>query len=108
MARHRPPGTRIQNVGFLVDGLVFHPGDAFTPPGGQVDTLLLPVHAPWSKLAEVIDYVRAVRPRYAVPIHDGLLNDVGIALVDGLLGERGPGIGARYRRVANAESIEVG
>jgi L-ascorbate metabolism protein UlaG (beta-lactamase superfamily) len=103
-----PDVPRILNVGFLVDGLVFHPGDAFTLPALPVDTLLVPVHAPWSKVAEVIDYVRAVKPRQVIPIHDGLLNDVGLALVDGLLGERGPGIGAEYRRVANAASIELG
>ena len=103
-----PDVPRILNVGFLVDGLVFHPGDAFTLPAQPVDTLLVPVHAPWSKVAEVIDYVRAVKPRQVIPIHDGLLNDVGLALVDGLLGERGPGIGAEYRRVANAASIELG
>jgi L-ascorbate metabolism protein UlaG (beta-lactamase superfamily) len=103
-----PDVPRILNVGFLVDGLVFHPGDAFTLPVQPVDTLLVPVHAPWSKVAEVIDYVRAVKPRQVIPIHDGLLNDVGLALVDGLLGERGPGIGAEYRRVANAASIELG
>jgi L-ascorbate metabolism protein UlaG (beta-lactamase superfamily) len=103
-----PDVPRILNVGFLVDGLVFHPGDAFTLPAQPVDTLLVPVHAPWSKVAEVIDYVRAVKPRQVIPIHDGLLNDVGLALVDGLLGERGPGIGADYRRVANAASIELG
>src|ERR1700694_4415197 len=103
-----PDIPRIPNVGFLVDGLVFHPGDAFTLPAQPVDTLLVPVHAPWSKVAEVIDYVRAVKPRQVIPIHDGLLNDVGLALVDGLLGERGPGIGAEYRRVANAASIELG
>ena len=103
-----PDVPRIVNVGFLVDGLVFHPGDAFTLPSQPVDTLLVPVHAPWSKVAEVIDYVRAVKPRQVIPIHDGLLNDVGLALVDGLLGERGPGIGAEYRRVANAASIELG
>jgi L-ascorbate metabolism protein UlaG (beta-lactamase superfamily) len=102
-----PDVPRIMNVGFLVDGLVFHPGDAFTLPTQPVDTLLVPVHAPWSKVAEVIDYVRAVKPRQVIPIHDGLLNDVGLALVDGLLGERGPGIGAEYRRVANAASIEL-
>jgi hypothetical protein len=68
----------------------------------------VPVHAPWSKVAEVIDYVRAVKPRQVIPIHDGLLNDVGLALVDGLLGERGRGIGTEYRRVANAASIELG
>jgi hypothetical protein len=91
---------------FLVDGIVFHPGDALTLPMRPVDTLLLPVHAPWCKLAEVIDYVRAVKPRRAFPIHDGLPNDFGRALVDRLLGESEPGIGPEYRRVANAETVE--
>jgi hypothetical protein len=103
-----PDIARITNVGFLVDGLVFHPGDAFTLPGRPVDTLLLPIYAPWSKIAEVIDYARAVKPRLAVPIHDALLNDLGLGLVDGLLGQRGPGIGADYHRPADGESIELG
>jgi L-ascorbate metabolism protein UlaG (beta-lactamase superfamily) len=102
-----PDAPRFVNVGFLVDGRVFHPGDAFTLPGQPIDTLLLPVSAGWSKLAEVIDYVRAVKPRQVIPIHDGLLNDIGLAMVDTLLGERGPGIGAEYRRVANGASIEL-
>ena len=41
-------------------------------------TLLLPVHAPWSKAAEVIDYVRAVHADQAYAVHDGLLNDTGL------------------------------
>jgi L-ascorbate metabolism protein UlaG (beta-lactamase superfamily) len=103
-----PDIPRITNVGFLVDATAFHPGDALTLPGRRVDTLLLPVYAPWSKIAEVIDYVRALKPRLALPIHDALLNDIGLALVDGLLSERGPGIGAQYHRPAAGESIELG
>jgi L-ascorbate metabolism protein UlaG (beta-lactamase superfamily) len=102
-----PDIPRVLNVGFVIDGLVFHPGDAFTLPERPVDILLLPVSAPWSKIAEVIDFARAVKPRLAVPIHDALLSEVGVALVDRLLGDQGPGIGAAYRRLAAAESIEV-
>jgi hypothetical protein len=36
----------IENVGFMLDGEVFHPGDAFTVPEDPVGTLLLPVSAP--------------------------------------------------------------
>ncbi len=39
------------------------PGDALTVPDGRVDTLPLPVHAPWSTVGDLIDYVREVAPR---------------------------------------------
>lgn len=102
-----PEVPRIGNVGFLVGGVVFHPGDAFTVPGEPVATLLLPVHAPWSKTAEVIDYVRAVHADQAYAIHDGLLNDTGLGLVGALLGERGPGTPTPFSRLAPGDSVDL-
>lgn len=104
-----PDLPRITNVGFLVgegDDAVFHPGDAFTLPGSPVDTLLLPLHAPWSKFSEVADYVREVAPRQAYAVHDGLLNDAGLGVYDRNLGPAGPGIGGTaYRRLTPGESV---
>jgi L-ascorbate metabolism protein UlaG (beta-lactamase superfamily) len=102
-----PEIPRIRNVGFLVEGRVFHPGDALTVPDVAVPTLLLPVHAPWSKIGEVIDYVRAVGAERAVAVHDGLLNETGLGVVAGLLGERGPGTSTPYTRLASGESLEL-
>jgi L-ascorbate metabolism protein UlaG (beta-lactamase superfamily) len=102
-----PDVPRVRNITFLVDSLVFHPGDSFTLPEQPVDTLLLPVYAPWCKIAEVIDFARAVKPRLALPIHDALLSDVGLSLVDRLLGPQGPGIGAEYRRLGANEALDV-
>ena len=102
-----PELPRVHNVGFLVAGRVFHPGDAFTVPGTPVPTLLLPLHAPWSKTAEVIDYVRAVEADQAYAVHDGLLNDTGLGVVGGLLGERGPGTPTPFARLAPGESAEL-
>jgi len=86
-----PDIPRITNIGFLVDGHVFHPGDALTVPEEPVATLLLPVHAPWSKISEVIDYVRAVGADQAFGVHDALLSDVGQGFAATILGEGGPG-----------------
>jgi L-ascorbate metabolism protein UlaG (beta-lactamase superfamily) len=75
---------RFHNSGYLVDvggTRVFHPGDAFTVPDDPVDVLLLPVHAPWSKVSEVIDFARAVGAGRSVAVHDGLLNDTGLTVV---------------------------
>ena len=102
-----PDIPRITNIGFLVDGQVFHPGDALTVPDEPVATLLLPVHAPWSKLGEVIDYVRAVDADQAYAIHDGLLNDTGLGFVGMLLGEGGPGTPTPYTRLTAGESVEL-
>jgi L-ascorbate metabolism protein UlaG (beta-lactamase superfamily) len=106
-AEVHPEIPRVKNVGFLVDGQVFHPGDALTVPDEPVATLLLPVHAPWSKASEVIDYVRAVHADQAYAVHDGLLNDTGLALVGGLLGERGPGTPTPFSRLAPGDSVEL-
>jgi hypothetical protein len=102
-----PEVPRVPNIGFLVDGQVFHPGDALTVPEEPVPTLLVPVHAPWSKVAEVIDYVRAVHADQAYALHDGLLNDAGLGLYAGLLGERGPGTPTPYSRLTPGESVEL-
>lgn len=71
----------VPNVGFAVDGNLFHPGDAFTVPDEPVETLLLPISAPWLKASEMFDYARAVQPRISYAIHDEILNANGIALI---------------------------
>jgi L-ascorbate metabolism protein UlaG (beta-lactamase superfamily) len=67
----------VPNVGYLVGGRLFHPGDAFTEPGQPVEVLAVPAAAPWLKVSEPIDYLRAVRPKVAVPVHDQVLSDAG-------------------------------
>jgi L-ascorbate metabolism protein UlaG (beta-lactamase superfamily) len=106
-AEVHPEIPRIANVGFLVDGLVFHPGDALTVPDEPVATLLLPMHAPWSRTADLIDYVRAVHADQAYAVHDGALNDIGLGMVTGLLGERGPGTPTPFSRLAPGDSVEL-
>ena len=64
------------NAAYLLDGgALLHPGDSFTVPETDVDVLAAPVDGPWLKLAEAVDYVKAVTPRVAVPIHEGETTD---------------------------------
>lgn len=99
-----PDIPRITNVGYLVDGSLFHPGDALTVPGRSVETLMLPVHAPWNKISEVIDYAREVKPRRTFDIHDALLTDLARPLYDGMLGRLG---GGGHSRLAPGESTDL-
>lgn len=99
-----PDIPRITNVGYLVDGSVFHPGDALTVPDQPVETLMLPVMAPWSKISEVIDYVREVKPRRAIDVHDALLTDLARPIYDRQIGALG---GTDHRRLTPGDSTEL-
>ncbi|MEV0476854.1 MBL fold metallo-hydrolase [Streptomyces prunicolor] len=100
-----PDIPRITNIGFLVDdGRVFHPGDALTVPDHTVETLMLPVMAPWSKISEVIDYVREVKPQRAYDIHDALLTDLARPIYDMQIGALG---GAEHLRLAPGEAADL-
>ncbi|MCX2750026.1 MBL fold metallo-hydrolase [Arthrobacter sp. MI7-26] len=93
----------VENNGYIVDGLIYHPGDSFVVPSGSApDTLLVPLNAPWNKMAEMVDFVTAVRPRQAIPIHDGLLNEPGMDLY-----RKRAGMFAR-RHGVNLEILDVG
>jgi L-ascorbate metabolism protein UlaG (beta-lactamase superfamily) len=96
----------VANVGYLLDGEVYHPGDAYHLPDAAVTTLLLPTSGPWMKFGEAIDYVLAVKPQQVVQIHDALLSDIGQHLAGALLGETGPA-GVPLTQVANGQSLTV-
>jgi len=82
-AEIHPDIPRVANLGFLVNDSVYHPGDSFDVPAGvRVDTLFVPISGPWLKLAESVDFVRAVGPRRAYALHDGLLSAAGYAVTD--------------------------
>jgi L-ascorbate metabolism protein UlaG (beta-lactamase superfamily) len=66
----------VPNNGYLIDSgstAVLHPGDSYTLPGREIDALLIATGAPWLKISEAVDYLRAVAPPLCVPIHQALL-----------------------------------
>jgi L-ascorbate metabolism protein UlaG (beta-lactamase superfamily) len=96
---------RVPNLGFLVEGGLYHPGDSFDlPEGATVDTLFVPISAPWLKAAESVDFVRSVAPRRAFALHDHLLSAAGLPIVDSLLSRLA---GTPYRRLAPGESVSL-
>nr|WP_284291304.1 MBL fold metallo-hydrolase [Angustibacter aerolatus] len=93
-----PDLPRIGNVGLLLGrsraeggtGALLHPGDAYDVVPADVDVLALPLWAPWAKSAETVDYLRAVRPAVAVPIHDGPLQPAARGMYVGHARTLGP------------------
>ncbi|MCP2166153.1 MBL fold metallo-hydrolase [Goodfellowiella coeruleoviolacea] len=96
---------QIPNVGYYVDGGAFyHPGDSFFVPAEPVDVLALPTGAPWLKAGEAVDYLRAVAPRVAVPIHEAVLANP--AMHHGLFENLAPE-GTQVRVLPRGETVEV-
>lgn len=100
-----PDVPPVENVGFFIDEEVFHPGDAFTVV--EAPTLLVPGQAPWMKAPEMIQYLRAVTPRRAYAVHDGLLNDFGLGLLESQLTGEGTQQNADFRRLKPGESVQL-
>jgi len=97
----------VANTGFAVDGQVFHPGDALTKPEDRIPALLVPVNAPWLKVGEMIDYVRAVSPERGFAIHDALLNQSGLNLIGSLLPLAQASGGGPVTRLEPGTSVEL-
>lgn len=98
----------VANLGYLVEGSVYHPGDSFVVPYGlRARTLLLPIHAPWSKVGEVLDFLIACGAETAYPIHDALLNGNGRAVVEKHLERIGAMYGTRYVALAPGDEVAV-
>lgn len=100
-----PDVPPVDNVGFLIDKEVFHPGDALTVV--DVPTLLVPGNAPWMTVPDLIMYLRKVSPRRAYAIHDGLINEWGIQVLESVLASEAERLGAEIRRLVPGESVEL-
>ncbi|TCD46305.1 MBL fold metallo-hydrolase [Streptococcus sp. X16XC17] len=66
----------IENVGYLINDFLLHPGDAL-PKIEDIPAVLLPMAAPWVKTRDIQTYLRNYKPRFILPNHDLILNDMG-------------------------------
>jgi L-ascorbate metabolism protein UlaG (beta-lactamase superfamily) len=96
----------VANVGYLI-GDVYHPGDSLIVPAAAIGTLLVPLHAPWSKTAEVIDFVVAVRAPRVHQIHDALLTETGAGLAEAHVTRIGAEYGSEYRHLRVTETVTL-
>lgn len=105
---HPDLGTPCDNVGYVIAESLYHPGDAFHVPPTRIETLLVPLHAPWSKTAEVIDFLVAVRPQRAFQIHDALLSEPGATIATRIVTQFAAQHGMEFRYLIGSEQISLG
>lgn len=92
------------NLGYIIDDLVYHPGDALHVPDRDIDTLFVPIQASWLKTAEAIDFVNRVGPRQAFGMHEGQVNERGLAALNHWLDRGCRGV---YRWLTAGETVTI-
>nr|WP_272954901.1 MBL fold metallo-hydrolase [Kribbella shirazensis] len=97
-------GVPCENIGYLVDDAIYHPGDSFTQPDREVHTNLVPISGPWFALPAAVEYARSVKAQQTVGIHNALLSDVGLGMMQRWIGDAG---GRPYHALTPGQSIEL-
>jgi L-ascorbate metabolism protein UlaG (beta-lactamase superfamily) len=97
----------IDNVGVLVDDNFYYGGDSFTVPAASVQTLAVPIGAPWLKIAEVMDYVDAIKPKRAIPAHEAGLSVIGRNMANGRVDMVTTLGGGEFFPLEPGESLEI-
>ena len=100
-----PDVEPVNNIGFLINDTVLHPGDALTAVPAPV--LLAPGQAPWLTVPELIAYLRAAQSERIYPVHDGLLNAAGLQVLDAVLESEARRAGIEIRRLAVGETVHL-
>ncbi len=94
-----------ENIGVVVDDEIVNPGDSFDYSNVGAKVLLVPISAPWLKIAESMDFVDRVKPQMVIPIHDALLSDLGKSISDNWMKKACDKAGAEYRDLSFGENV---
>lgn len=96
---------RIANIGVMINGRLYYPGDALHVPTKPIEILAIPAGAPWLKIGQAMDYLAEIKPRLAFPTHDAVLSQAGKGFADNLLGMIAKECDITYQRING--SIEL-
>jgi L-ascorbate metabolism protein UlaG (beta-lactamase superfamily) len=69
---------QVMNTGYFIGEKFYYGGDSFFVPPVKVEVLALPLSGPWVRIKDVIDFALSVKPKEAFPVHDILLNEIGM------------------------------
>lgn len=98
----------IDNVGVLINDVLYYPGDSFAVPEGvEVDVLAVPAGAPWLKIGESMDYVLEVKPKRAFATHEMVLSVTGKNLANDRLAWATAQGGGEYFALQPGDTLDL-
>lgn len=97
----------IDNVGVLVNGVLWYGGDSFTVPPVAVETVAVPAGAPWLKIGEVMDYVDTLTPKRSFPTHEMVLSVIGKGMANQRIASVTESHGGEHFALEPGESLDL-
>lgn len=98
---------RPNNIGVLVNGTVYYPGDSFDLPGkAHPKVLLTPTSGPWLKIGEAMDFVTTAQPQLCVPTHNALYSEIGNSSADRWIQEACTKCKATFNHLTPGEDVD--
>ncbi len=81
-ARVTPDQIPCANLGYIINSVMYHPGDSLHVPDRPAtdpafEVLFAPMQASWLKTIEVIDFINKIAARRTIGVHDGQMNERG-------------------------------
>ena len=96
-----------QNLGVMVNDAFYYGGDSYLLPDRAVETLAIPISAPWLKVGELFDYMEQVKPTTCINTPDSLLSDRGFGLLKTMVGAACERIGSTYSPLTPGDELSV-
>ena len=96
-----------ENIGVVVDDKVVNPGDSFDLPNTKADVLFVAISAPWLKIVESMNYVKSVKPKIVIPVHDALSSEFGKSVNGNWMRKACDDVGAEYKELNPGKNIIV-
>jgi len=95
------------NVGVIVNGALYHPGDAYDLPGRPVRALAVPTGGPWAKVSESVDMMLAAGAPLTFNIHDETLSPAGRGMWKNIFTAAAEARGLTYVDLDPGESVTL-
>lgn len=99
--------TTTENVGVLVNNILYYPGDSYTLPNKPVKALAAPASAPWLRMPEAVKFVEDVSPTVFFPTHNALLSEIGESIQYSWFERTAAQINAEWRVLKPTDTMEV-
>ena len=100
-----------QHTAYLINERVLNAVDSFGEPllaYAGIDTLIMPVMAPFLTEVRAFEFARSMRPRQVIPIHDGYSRDFFLRLRHDNYAQQFERIGVTFHRLLEpGESVTV-